>query len=156
VARDAIARLYDVEKNRVALEIDKGTITFSAKRGNSIELNKIHESIKATRLSGNTGMRVNALEITAVGKVVVVEAQGEKPPTLRLKVNGTLQEFVLGEGANNKLLQQLREAVGASDFTVTGRVDGWNSHFPPFLNSPPPPGNGDPPLLIVTEFKKGK
>ena len=157
MARDAIARLYDVEKNRVELDLDKGTITFCAKKGNTIDLNKIHESIRATRLSGGTGMRVNALEITAIGKIVAVDAQGEKPLTLRLKVNGTPQEFVLGEDANNKVLQQLRAAVGASDdVTITGRVDGWNSHFPPFLNSPPPPGNGQRPLLIITEFKKAK
>lgn len=153
MARDAITRLYDVEKNRVELDIDKGTITFYAKKGNTIDLNKIHESIRATRLSGNTGMRVNALEIIAVGKVVSIEDNGEKPPALRLKVNGTNQEFVLGEDGNGRLLQRLREALNKSEVTVTGRVDGWNSHFPPFLNSPPPPGNGQPPLLKVTDLK---
>src|SRR5262249_27978213 len=98
MARDAIARQYDVDKNSVILfcEADKGeyrpgTIISHAKKGRSVDLEKVRESIAATRLSGGTNMRVVSLEITARGEVVA-DGQG-----LLLKAPGTRQEFVLAE-----------------------------------------------------------
>ena len=76
MARDAITRQYDVEKNRVTLTCADGKegyrpglITFHAKKGKSIDLTKIRESIAATRLSDGTAMSVDYLEITALGAV---------------------------------------------------------------------------------------
>ena len=77
MARDAIARQYDVDKNSVTLEpgpvtekgkgYHPGTISFRAKEGKSIDLEKLRQSIAATRLSGGTNMRMDYLEITATG-----------------------------------------------------------------------------------------
>jgi hypothetical protein len=160
MARDAIARQYDVEKNSVTLTEDPnaegnyrpGKIAFQARKGKSIDLEKLRESIAATRLSGGTSMRVDWLEITALGEVV---AAG---PELRLKVSGTGQELVLGEEpAAREVWQRLREAQarGARITSVTGKVQGWNGKFPDVLRAlaPDAPGGQKPPLLLVTGFE---
>ena len=82
MARDAISRQYDVDKNSVQLVMEDaagnykpGTITFRAKDGKSINLDQIRESIKATRLSGGTSMRVTHLEVTALGDVIMAQRE---------------------------------------------------------------------------------
>jgi hypothetical protein len=138
MARDAIARQYDVDADSIKLTWPKdqkgnyqlGTIEFAAKKGKSIDLDKIHESITATRLSGGTNMRMDYLEITARGEVI------ERDKDLVMKVSGTGQELALSEEPTAKGGQQrLREAVARGDkvFTVTGRVPGWNGRFPVVL-----------------------
>ena len=138
MAADAISRQYDVDADSSKLTRPKdqkggyqlGTIEFAAKKGKSIDLDKVHESIAATRLSGGTNMRMDYLEITARGEVI------ERDKDLVLKVSATGQELVLSEGPTAKhVLQRLREAVARGDkgFTVTGRVPGWNGRFPVVL-----------------------
>src|SRR5262245_35550410 len=138
MASDAIARQYDVDANLNKITPAKGqkgsyqlgTITFSAKKGKSIDLDKIAESITATRLSGGTNMSVDYLEITATGEVIVRDKQ------LVLKVSGTGQELVLSEDSTAKGgLQRLRKAVARGDrvSTVMGRVPGWSGRFPVVL-----------------------
>jgi hypothetical protein len=144
VARDAIARQYDVDKNSVKLDMEDvggdyrpGMITFFAKKGKSINLDQIRESIKATRLYGNTQMRVTYLEVTATGEIAMA---GQEP---LLKVKGTGQEFTLAEDPNGTsrggktALQRLREALGRGEKigSVTGRVEGWSGRFPDVLRA---------------------
>jgi hypothetical protein len=152
VARDAAARQYDVDKNSVELDIAGGKITFFAKKGKSIDLDKIHASIKATRLSGNTGMELNSMEVTAIGRARVVG------PEALLTVTGTNQQFLLGDDPDSGLragmktpFQRLREALGRGErlVTVTGRLRGWSGPFPVFLRSLP----GKPRRLIIQEFE---
>ena len=78
MAADAIARQYDVDKNRMTLVCETesgnyrpGTITFFPKPGKSLDLRKMEESLRATRLSGGTSMSVTYLDITVLGEVVV-------------------------------------------------------------------------------------
>ena len=134
MARDATARQYDVDADAVRLDISKGEITFRAKKGRLVDLDKLHESIWATRLSGGTGMGMNWLDVTAVGEVVV-----EKDRVV-LKVKGSKHLFVLEEDSKDRAafvrLRTLAES-GATKFSVTGRVDGWKGHFPPFLSKLP-------------------
>ena len=140
MACDAIARQYDVDADLTKLTLPKGqkgsyqlgTIEFAAKKGKSIDLDKIHESITATRLSGGTNMRVDYLEITAKGQVF------ERDKELVLKVSSTGQELLLSEEPTAKDgLQRLREAVARGDkvSTVTGRVPGWSGRFPDVLRA---------------------
>ena len=144
MARDAISRQYDVDKNSVQLVMEDaagnykpGTITFRAKDGKSINLDQIRESIKATRLSGGTQMRVTYLEVTARGEVTMEQQE----PVL--KVKGTGQEFTLAEDSNaapkgtQSALGRLREALGRGDkvTSVTGRVGGWDGRFPDVLRA---------------------
>ena len=138
MACDAIARQYDVDADSTKLTLPKGqkgsyqlgTIEFIAKKGQSIDLDKFAESITATRLSGDTSMSMDYLEITARGEVI------ERAKELVLKVSGTGQEFALGEEPAAKGgLHRLREAVARGDkvSTVTGRVPGWTGLFPKVL-----------------------
>ena len=143
MARDAIARQYDVDADRVTLNIDKGLVTFGAKKGKLVDLDKLHESIWATRLSGNTGMALDWIDVTAVGEVVV-----EKDRTV-LKVKGSDQVFVLKEG-DKKAFARLQEAAdGKKSFSVTGRLEDWKGHFPPFLKTLPK----KPRAIAVREFE---
>lgn len=144
MARDAIARLYDVDARLMKLTPlprDKrpnvgnylpGLIEFEAKKGKTIDLDQMHESISATRLSGNTGMRMDYLEITVRGEVI------ERDKELVLKVSGTGQELVLVEDIDIKGgLEKLRTALadGAKVPVVTGRVQGWFGGFPAVMSA---------------------
>src|SRR2546423_13246023 len=98
MARDAISRQYDVDRNQVTLTCEEGKggyrpgiITFSPKAGKSLDLHKMEESIRATRLSGGTSMSVDYLEITITGDVVI------DGPTALFKVSGASQQFLLKE-----------------------------------------------------------
>jgi hypothetical protein len=161
MASDAIARQYDVDADSMRLirppgqkgDYQLGTIEFAAKKGKSINLDKIHESLTATRLSGGTSMSMDFLELTATGKVF--ERDGE----LVLQVSGTGQELVLHEESTAKdNFQRLRDAVGRGKnvSSVTGRVPGWNGRFPAVLKTwAKTPENQKRQLLVVGfEFKK--
>jgi hypothetical protein len=152
VARDATARQFDVEADDVKLDQSNGQITFHAKKGRLVDLDKLHESIWATRLSGGTGMGTNWLDVTAVGDVVV-----EKDRII-LKVAGSEEYFVLKEdpkdpkakSGDKTAFARLRESVedGKKSWSVFGRVEGWAGHFPPFLKAPPK----KPRTILVKEF----
>ena len=159
MARDAIARQSDVDADSVKLYCDEsvegkykpGTISFQAKEGKSINLGKIQESIAATRLSGHTNMRVDYLEITAQGKVVLRDLE----PVL--KVSGTELEFELAAD-DRDLEKRLLEVAGRGEevITVTGRLDGWNGRFPVVLRTLAKRYGTDgkkPILLVVTGFE---
>jgi hypothetical protein len=152
VARDATARQYDVDADTVKLDIAKGLIAFRAKKGRLVDLDKLHESIWATRLSGNTGMALNWIDVTAVGVVVL-----DKEQTL-LKVAGSDESFVLKESPGDRPrggaatpFRRLREALdrGEKVVSVTGRLDGWTGHFPPFLKTLP----AKPRVILVKDFR---
>ena len=141
--RDTIARQSDVDKSSMKYEVEPGTgkyrlgtITFSAKKGKSIDLSSIHKSLRATRLGDKTNSGVNYLDITAEGEVVV----GDKETLL--KVNGAGPQFLLGadpkatakEGEKTPY-QRLTEALakGKRIAGVTGRVQGWSGRWPDVL-----------------------
>jgi hypothetical protein len=166
VARDAIARQYDVDKNSVKIEIGTGgkegyypgTITFFPKKGRSIDLAKMHESIKATRLSGGTSMKIAHFDITATGEVVTVGKETV------LKVMGTKQQFTLGEDPSLdakvvvKGFQELQKALarGEKVTSVTGRVQGWSGLFPQVMKALPGASSKTGPGLIVLDFETAK
>jgi hypothetical protein len=85
---------------------------------------------------------------------VVVEKEG-----IVLKVAGSNAIFELKEDSKAKVdgktaLARLRQAVeeGQERMSVTGRVEGWHGHFPPFLNSVPK----KPRVILVKEFAAEK
>ena len=163
MAREATARLYDVHRPSVVLKklhdkkkYDHGTITFRAKKGKLVDLDKLYESIWATRLSGRTRSGLVSLEVTAVGKAVV-----DGKETI-LKVAGSKAWFVLGKSSDENHgdenhgdgLDKLRAAVkaGREVISVTGVVDGWKGRWPVLLRKLPP----KPRRLLVTSFKTAK
>jgi hypothetical protein len=147
VARDATARQYDVDADAVRLDVKTGEITFKAKKGRLVDLDKLHESIRATRLGVSTGMAMSWLDVTAVGEVAVEKER------LVLKVKGSEQTFVLKQG-DKKAFDKLRDAVkgGQKSVSVFGRVDGWKGHFPPFLKDLPE----KPREILVKSFEPVK
>jgi hypothetical protein len=159
MAADAVARQYDVDKNRMTLVCETesgsyrpGIITFFPKTGKSIDLRKMEESLRATRLSGGTSMSVSYLDITVVGELI---GNGE---AVQLKGAGGSGLFVLKAAKDNSALQRLREAAGAGAKTVsvTGRVDGWSGRFPVMLGALAKRSANEPVVLFVTDFEAGK
>jgi hypothetical protein len=149
VARDATARQYDVDADRVLLDIKKGLIMFQAKKGRLVDLDKSHESIWATRLGVGTGMELNWLDVTAVGEIVV----DKEKDRIYLKVKGSDQSFLLKEG-NRKVLEQLRDGAkqGKKTVSVTGRLEDWSGGWPSFLKTLPK----KPRVIAVKAFESVK
>jgi hypothetical protein len=159
---------YEVEPGSGSYR--KGTILFHAKKGKSIDLEAIHESLKRTRLSGKTRSAVNYFEVTAEGTVTPM-GKG-----MLLRVAGTAQEFGLRDDPNTKPkngdktpLERLRAAParGEKVVSVTGRVEGWSGPWPTVLRELPAGPIDDPvegatgtarklPRLIVTDFQTSK
>jgi hypothetical protein len=144
--------LFVFEKYRQSEKYDVGTINFRAKPGKLIYLDKVHESIWATRLSGGTRSGVISLEVTAVGDVT---AEGKETV---LKVQGADREFILVDDVKAKPADTkqssytaLSEAMsrGEKVVQVTGYVDGWVGRWPTVLRTPP----ADRPRLMVTSFE---
>jgi hypothetical protein len=176
VAVKALARQSDVEPTSVKVEPEErgeGRVVFAARPGCSLDLEKIHACLKETRLSGKppgkTRSQIHYLELTAVGDVV------ESNKGLLLKVKGTREVFRLEEpgpkaiGRGGTAFQQLQKAVAAGQqvISVTGRVKGWNGHFPAVLREVPAevtplpenqhgPPVRRPPLLSVVGFAEAK
>src|SRR5262249_40109294 len=114
-----------------------GTIAFSAKKGKSIDLGKLQEDLRATRLGKRTRSGVNYFDITVEGEVTVAGKQ------MLLKASGTGQQFSLGEDSKAKPkagtktpYQRLSEALakGEKIASVTGRVQGWSGQWPKVLS----------------------
>ena len=160
MARDAIARQYDVDKNGVQLVCEPGTgnyrpgtITFFAKKGKVIDLDKIQESLRATWLSGSTNMEVTSLLVTAVGRA------SASATAVMLKVAGTDRPLILEDAAgkgDGTAFRRLREllAKGEQTVMVTGYVPGWEGKFPAMLRTLAADAAAGKPLrLLVTEFQ---
>jgi hypothetical protein len=159
VAREATARLYDVTKESVVLtklgqsqKYDQGTITFKAKKGKLLDLDKLHESIWATRLSGGTNSGLIKLEVTAVGEAAV------KDKATILSVTGSEEHFLLAEDPEEKpgngqktAFQRMQDALtsGQQVVRVTGRVEGWHGRWPELLRKLPP----KPRKILVSSFQ---
>ena len=152
MARDAIARQYDVDADAVKLDFSRGEISFRARKGRLVDLDKLHESIWATRLSGGTGMALNWIDVTAAGEFV--RDRGK----LLLRVPSTGRHFVLRDApeptavpGGKTPLERLRQALdrGQRVVSVTGRLEGWSGHFPAFLRALPP----RPRVIQVREFE---
>ena len=144
--------LFVFKKSRQSKKYDIGTIDFRAKKGKLIYLDKVHESIWATRLSGGTSSGVISLEVTAVGEVVA-----DANETV-LRVLGADRQFLLVNDVNAKpknakksKFKALRKAIaqGEKAVSVTGYVDGWVGRWPSVLRTPP----AKRPRIMVTSFR---
>ena len=151
MARDATARLYDVDANAVVLDKKAATITFRARKGRLVPLDQLHESIWATRLGDGTGMQLKWLDVQAAGQVVVEGFE------VKLKVAGSDQYFLLGadnDAPSEKekaAYQRLRDALKRGDkvVSVTGRVEGWKGNLTQFSKKLP----ARPRWILVKDYQ---
>jgi hypothetical protein len=158
MVREAATRLYDVDRNSVVNKrltqsgsYDTGTVTIRPKPGKLIDLDQLHESIWATRLSGGTKSGLVSLDVTAVGEAVVNEKE------MILKVAGSDAHFVLGKHTDEKqqaAFDELRSALdrGEKVTSVSGRIEGWAGRWPDVLRKLPP----KPRRILVLEFETAK
>ena len=155
MACDATARLYDVDEDSVVFKrlqttesYDQGTIAFRARKGKLIDLDKLHESIWATRLSGGTRSGLVRLEVTVIGEVVETE-----DGTL-LQVAGSDARFTLRESRSEEHAEVFGQLKTARDGTsnivrVTGRIDDYRGNWPSVLRKQP----ARPRRIRVTSFE---
>jgi hypothetical protein len=157
VACDATARLYDVDEDSVVFKklketkkYDRGTVTFRARKGKLIDLDKLHESIWATRLSGGTRSGLVSLDVSAVGKIVATK------DAIELHVSGSGAKFVLVRSSDEKqaaLFGKLQsEAAANATVHVTGRIDKYVGRWPDVLRTLPT----NPRRIVVTAIEVDK
>jgi hypothetical protein len=113
-----------------------------------IDLDKLHESIWATRLSGGTNSGLVSLEVTAIGQLVTSENE-----TL-LQVEGSDDRFVLGKHPDEQHASALAKLVDAAGGTgkkvsVTGRIDNYMGRWPEVLRKQP----AKPRRILVVGFE---
>ena len=153
MACDATARLYDVDEDSVVFEklqktekYDQGTVTFRARKGKLIDLDRLHESIWATRLSGGTRSGLVSLEVTAIGEVVKSTDQ------MLLKVADANAEFALAphpDSEHQETFARLAGSTSDSRFRVTGVIDHYSGRWPGLLQKKPK----NPRRILVTDFE---
>ena len=142
MACDATARLYDVDEDTVVFKkldktekYDQGVVTFRARKGKLIDLDKLHESVWATRLSGGTRSGLVSLEVVAVGKLINTQngvvLEVEKGKEFILKQNK------LEEHANT--FSNLMSSVAGDKkiVKVTGVIDNYHGRWPSLFRKKP-------------------
>lgn len=153
MACDATARLYDVNEDTAVFKrlqttgkYDQGTFTFQARKGRLIDLDKLHESIWATRLSGGTRSGLVNLEVTAIGQVVSTNERTV------LRVGGSEAEFVLAkhtDAEHTLAFGLLKQTDGARKVKLTGHIADYSGKWPKVLASKPT----KPRRIMVTSFE---
>ncbi len=154
MACDATARLYDVDEKSVVFKkldkttkYDQGTVTFRARKNALIDLDKLHESIWATRLSGGTRSGIVSLEVTAVGTVVATSGGTV------LKVANSNAEFILQKHSGDEFagaFDKLPALAGESRAVrITGQVDNYVGRWPDVLKTRP----AKPRRILVTNVQ---
>ena len=155
MACDATARLYDVDEDSVVfkklnqtVKYDQGTVTFRARKGKLIDLDKLHESIRATRLSGGTRSGLVSLEVVVIGQAIKTQ-----DGTI-LKVSNSDAEFVLAKNPDQEqaaAFEKLQQsAAGTSQLVkMTGRIDNYKGRWPSLFRKPPE----TPRRLLVMRFE---
>ena len=152
---DATARLYDVDEDSVVFKklqqtdrYDQGVVTFRARKGRLIDLDKLHESIWATRLSGGTRSGLVSLEVVAVGEAIRTQ------DGMLLKVAESDSQFVLAKAPDKEhsaLFAKLQEAAAGTSqrVKVTGTIDNHKGRWPSLYRNPP----AKPRRILVTAFE---
>ena len=153
MACDATARLYDVDEDTVVFKrlqetkkYDRGAVTFRARKGKLIDLDKLHESIWATRLSGGTRSGLVSLDVTAVGQVVATK------DAILLHVSGSDAKFVLLRSSDEKQAALFGKLQANAVLRVTGRVDKYVGRWPDVLRTRPT----NPRRIVVTAIEVDK
>ena len=138
MACDATARLYDVDEDSVVFtklkkvqKYDQGTITFNARKGKLIDLDKLHESIWATRLSGGTRSGLVHLEVIVIGEIVIIK------DNILLNVTGSDKSFILAKHSDKLHASAfaIAQKGEAKQVKLTGIVDAYQGRWPGLLKT---------------------
>ena len=152
MACDATARLYDVDEDSVVFtklqrteKYDQGTVAFRARKGKLIDLDQLHESIWATRLSGGTRSGLVSLEVVAIGEAVKTQ------DGIFLRVRDSDSQFILAKSDEHdevfdKLLSQSEEGRPVQ---VSGRIDNYFGRWPSLFQRK----LKNPRQILVTSFE---
>ncbi len=153
MACDATARLYDVDEDSVVFKklektekYDQGTFGFRARKGRLIDLDKLHESIWATRLSGGTRSGLVSLDVTAVGYVA------QSGGSVVLRVADSDAEFIIAqhpESRHQVAFSNVRSAPGDRLVKLSGRIDNYSGRWPQLLQTKPK----KPRRILLTRFE---
>lgn len=154
MACDATSRLYDVAHESVVFKrldktksYDQGLIIFRARKGALVDLDKLHESVWATRLSGGTRSGLVKLEVTTIGELTRSE------DSITLNVANSNATFVLAKHSDREhaaAFDQLLTLVGNSRrVRVTGQIDRYAGRWPAVLKSRPT----GPRKILVTKVQ---
>jgi hypothetical protein len=125
-------------------QYDQGTVTFRARKGKLIDLDKLHESVRATRLSGGTRSGLVSLDVTAVGHIA---SSGGKT---MLTVAGSDARFSLEKHPDTKFADAFSELRDGSAVKLTGRVADYAGRWPKLLGTKPK----TPRRLLVTNVEE--
>ena len=155
MAREAAARLYDVDEDTVTFKklnqtkkYDQGIVTFRARKGKLIDLGKLHESVWASRLAHGTRSGLVSLDVDVIGKVV------QTAGGLQLQVADSDAVFALGESKDKQVAKAFADlqACAGEDQVVklTGRIDNYKGRWPSLYQKPLPKLR----RILVTSFEK--
>ena len=142
MACDATSRLYDVAHDSVVFKrldqtqsYDQGLVVFRARKGALVDLDKLHESIWATRLSGGTKSGLVKLEVTSIGGLT---RDGD---AVTLDVANSSSRFILAKHSAKDHAdaydQLLKLVEGNQQVRVTGEIAGYSGRWPAVLKSSP-------------------
>jgi hypothetical protein len=155
VAVDAAARLYDVDEDTVVFKklnqtekYDQGVVTFRARKGRLVDLDKFHESIWASRLAHGTRSGLVSFDVVTIGEAIKTQ------DGMILRVSGSDAEFELAENSGDEraaAFAKLQEsAAGTSQLVkVTGRIDGYVGRWPSLFRKK----LKTPRCILVTDFE---
>lgn len=155
MVREAAARLYDVDHQSVVVkkrnqskQYDVGTVTFRPKPGRLIDLDELHESVWATRLSRGTHSGLVSLDVAAAGTAAIESSK------VTYRVPGATAYFELDRHPESEfaaVFDRLRSAIDGGEriVKVTGRIEGWSGRWPNVLKQLP----GKPRRILVTDFE---
>ena len=155
MAREATARLYDVDEDTVTFKklnqtkkYDQGIVTFQARKGKLVDLSKLHESVWASRLAHGTRSGLVSLDVEVIGKVV------QTSDGLQLEVSDSTAVFSLGESRDKQVAKAYADLQACAEdeqvVKLTGRIDNYKGRWPSLYEKPLPKTR----RILVTSFEK--
>ncbi|MEX0819107.1 MAG: hypothetical protein WD070_05930, partial [Pirellulaceae bacterium] len=130
------------EKLQKTSKYDQGTVKFRARNEKLIDLDKLHESLWATRLSGGTRSGLVSLEVTTIGAVATNDGKAI------LTVSGSDKQFELGKHPDEKYAAAFAKLQASESQAVklTGVIDNYVGRWPSLLQKQPT----NPRRILVT------
>ena len=153
MAREAAARLYDVDEHTVTFtklnqteKYDQGVVEFRARKGKLIDLAKLHESVWASRLAHGTRSGLVSLDVVVIGEVV------ETQDGWIFDVADSDAKFELAKSPKENMAKAFEnlKATAGQVVKLNGRIDNYKGRWPSLYEKPLPKTR----RLLVASFEK--